>query len=47
MNRPLPAIDSRLAATALHHDLCLVTRNTKDFVYPHLTVLNPWEQTDR
>ena len=47
MNRPLPAIDSLLATTALHHDLCLVTRNTKDFVYPHLTVLNPWEQTDR
>jgi hypothetical protein len=46
MNRPLPAIDSLLAATALHHDLCLVTRNTKDFVYPNLTILNPWEQTD-
>ena len=29
--RPLPAIDSLLAATALQHDLTLVTRNTKDF----------------
>jgi toxin FitB len=44
MNRPLPAIDSLLAATALHHDLCLVTRNTKDFIYPNLIVINPWEQ---
>jgi predicted nucleic acid-binding protein len=26
--RPVPAIDSLLAATALHHDLRLVTRNT-------------------
>ncbi|BAP56566.1 PilT protein-like protein [Thioploca ingrica] len=43
MNRPLPAIDSLLAATALYHDLCLVTRNTKDFAYPNLTVINPWE----
>ena len=29
--RPLPAIDSLLAATALEHDLVLVTRNIKDF----------------
>ena len=29
--RPVPAIDSLLAATALHHDLRLVTRNTRDF----------------
>ncbi len=42
-NRSLPAIDSLLAATALHHDLCLVTRNTKDFIYPNLIVINPWE----
>lgn len=41
--RPLPAIDSLLAATALHHDLRLVTRNTKDFVHPGLEVINPWE----
>lgn len=38
----LPAIDSLLAATALHHDLALVTRSTKDFVYPGLMVVNPW-----
>ncbi|MDO9212905.1 MAG: type II toxin-antitoxin system VapC family toxin [Methylococcales bacterium] len=41
-NRPLPAIDSLLAATALHYDLCLVTRNVSDFDYPDLTILNLW-----
>lgn len=40
--RPLPAVDSLLAATALHHDLRLVTRNERDFVYPGLDVINPW-----
>ena len=43
INRPLPAIDSLLAATALHHNLCLVTRNVSDFDYPGLTVLNLWQ----
>lgn len=42
MQRPLPAIDSLLAATALHHELRLVTRNQKDFAYPGLEVINPW-----
>lgn len=42
--RPLPAIDSLLAATALQHDLCLVTRNIKDFDYPNLKLLNLWEE---
>ncbi|TFZ04400.1 type II toxin-antitoxin system VapC family toxin [Ramlibacter rhizophilus] len=40
--RPLPAIDSLLAATALTHGLTLVTRNQKDFRHPDLTVLDPW-----
>ena len=40
--RPLPAIDSLLTATALHHDLRLVTRNTKNFDYMGLEVVNPW-----
>ena len=41
--RPLPTIDSLLAATALHHELRLVTRNTKDFAIPGLELINPWE----
>ncbi|MBI5437702.1 MAG: type II toxin-antitoxin system VapC family toxin [Nitrosomonadales bacterium] len=42
MGRPVPSIDSLLAATALHHELRLVTRNQKDFDYPGLEVVNPW-----
>jgi predicted nucleic acid-binding protein len=42
--RPLPSIDGLLAATAMQHDLTLVTRNTKDFQdIPGLTTLNPWQ----
>lgn len=41
--RPLPAIDGMLAATALHHDLTLVTRNTKDFAGLGVRLINPWE----
>ncbi len=40
--RPLPAIDSLLAATAARHDLQLVTRNVADFAGVDVTVLNPW-----
>jgi predicted nucleic acid-binding protein len=40
--RPVPAIDSLLAATALAHGLRLVTRNVKDFGFPGLEVVNPW-----
>lgn len=43
MVRPVPTIDSLLAATALHHELRLVTRNQKDFDYPGLEVINPWD----
>jgi len=40
--RPLPTIDSLLAATALHHELRLVTRNTRDFEFSGLEVIDPW-----
>jgi predicted nucleic acid-binding protein len=43
--RPLPAIDSLLAATALTHGLTLVTRNLRDFRYPGLAVIDPWSET--
>ena len=39
---PVPAVDSLLAATALHHELRLVTRNERGFEYPGLEVVNPW-----
>ena len=41
--RPLPAIDGLLAATALHHDLTLVSRNLKDFSGLKLDIINPWD----
>lgn len=40
--RPLPTIDSLLAATALTHGLALVTRNLVDFPHPDLEIVNPW-----
>ncbi len=42
VGRPVPAVDSLLAATALHHELRIVTRNSVDFAYPGLEVVNPW-----
>jgi toxin FitB len=42
VRRSVPTIDSLLAATALHHELRLVTRNAGDFDYPGLEVINPF-----
>ena len=41
--RPLPAIDGLLAATAMQHDLTLVTRNIKDFAGLEVRLINPWD----
>lgn len=38
-----PAFDSLLEATALEHDLVLVTRNVRNFRDTQVTILNPWE----
>ncbi len=43
MEHSVPAIDSLLAATALFHGLRIVTRNVRDFRFPGLDVVNPWE----
>ena len=40
--RILPVIDSLMAATALEHDLTLVTRNEADFEATGVKVLNLW-----
>ncbi|MFM9960684.1 MAG: type II toxin-antitoxin system VapC family toxin [Planctomycetaceae bacterium] len=40
---PLPLDDSLLAATALVHDLTVVTRNTADFP-PEVHTFNPWKK---
>jgi predicted nucleic acid-binding protein len=39
----LTTVDGLIAATALEHDLTLVTRNVKDFANLGLAVVNPWE----
>jgi predicted nucleic acid-binding protein len=41
--KPLPVIDGLLAATALHHNLTVVSRNASDFARARVAVLNPWE----
>ncbi len=35
--------DGLIAATALEHDLTLLTRNVRDFSGTGVTILNPWE----
>jgi toxin FitB len=40
---PLPIIDGLLAATALHYNLTVVTRNASDFANAQVQVLNPWK----
>lgn len=40
---PLAVIDGLIAATALRHDLTLVTRNIKDFTNLGVRLLNPRE----
>ncbi|HTC95612.1 MAG TPA: type II toxin-antitoxin system VapC family toxin [Terriglobales bacterium] len=40
--RALSAIDGLLAATALHHNLTIVSRNVSDFINTQVPVLNPW-----
>ena len=39
---PLAVIDGLMAATALHHNLTFVTRNTKDVQVAGINMLNPW-----
>jgi toxin FitB len=40
--RPLPVMDSLIAATALQNSLSLVTRNENDFAGTGVVIFNPW-----
>jgi predicted nucleic acid-binding protein len=39
----LSAIDGLLAATALHYNLTIVSRNIRDFTSTSVAILNPWD----
>jgi predicted nucleic acid-binding protein len=41
--KSLSIIDGLLAATALHHNFTVVSRNASDFTNTPVPVLNPWE----
>jgi toxin FitB len=41
----LAVVDGVIAATALHHDLIVVTRNVKDFAGVGVNIFNPWDDT--
>ena len=40
----LPIFGGLLAATALHYNLTVVSRNASDFANAQVEVLNPWEE---
>ena len=40
--RPLKVADGFIAATALEHDLTVVTRNVRDFEGLGVDAFNPW-----
>jgi tRNA(fMet)-specific endonuclease VapC len=42
--RPVTAMDSLIAATALQTNCCLVTRNEHDFQHTGVTMINPWKE---
>ena len=41
--KPMPAIDSLIAATALTNKMTLVTRNVGDFDAAGMEIANPWQ----
>ena len=46
-DRKRPVIDTLIAATALVHDLTVVTRNTGDLAGINVAILDPWKASAR
>jgi len=44
VGRPLPVIDSIIAALALQHRFILATRNSADFQDTGVDLVNPWQE---
>lgn len=43
VGRPMALMDSLIAATALCHDMVVVTRNESDFLPSGVPLFNPWK----
>jgi predicted nucleic acid-binding protein len=43
VGKPMPAIDSLIAATGIAHHLTVVSRNTSDMKESGVALINPWE----
>ena len=46
IGKPMSGIDAIFAATALQHDLTLVTRNERHMEMSGVALLNPWRATE-
>jgi predicted nucleic acid-binding protein len=43
IGKPMPAVDSLIAASAAQRGFTLVTRNVSDLVHTGISVFNPWD----
>lgn len=41
--RSVPTVDAMIAATAIHHNLTVVSRNVDDFKNAEVSLFNPWQ----